>query len=121
MNILKLILILFSVTVLQSCMIHNPKEEDCFVKEIEVVEISEGGVKDLVFHDTNGDFFYINRGLENGFTIENATAAVLNKKVTLHIYESWQGKDSKHISQLEVDGDVLYTEFGGKLAVTLNN
>ncbi len=90
-------------------------------KKIEVVRISEGGVKDLVFHDKDDNFFYINRGLENGFTMENATEAILNKKATLHITESWQGKDSKHIAQLEVNGNVLYTEFGDGLTVNLNH
>lgn len=121
MNALKITIVIFLAVMLQSCIINNPKEEDCFIKEIEVVEISEGGVKDLVFHDKNGDFFYINRGLENGFTLENAKEAILNKKATLHIAESWQGKDSKHIAQLEVEGNVLYSEFNGKLAVTLNH
>jgi hypothetical protein len=121
MNSIKIILAIVSVVLLQSCLIHNVRAEDCFIKEIEVVEISEGGVKDLVFHDKNGNFFYINRGLENGFTIENANKAVLNKKATLHIAESWQGKDSKHIAQLEVNGNVLYTEFNGEFAVTLNH
>lgn len=120
-TIKKISLGIFTACLMTSCFIHNPKEEDCFIKEIEVVEISEGGVKDLVFHDKNGDFFYINRGLENGFTIENATEAVLNKKAKLHIANSWMGEDGKHISQLEVDGNVLYTEFNGALAVTLNH
>ncbi|RDK88826.1 hypothetical protein [Marinirhabdus gelatinilytica] len=120
MKPLKIFIALISVVVLQSC-IHNPEKEDCFVKEIEVVKISEGGVKDLVLHDAEGNFFYINRGLENGFTMENATEAILNKIATLHIAESWQGKDSKHIAQLEVDGNVIYTEFGDGLTVNLNH
>ncbi|QIE59514.1 hypothetical protein G5B37_08045 [Rasiella rasia] len=117
----KISLLIFAASLMTSCLIHNPKKEDCFIKEIEVVKISEGGVKDLVFHDKDGNFFYINRGLENGFTIENATEAVLNKKVKLHIANSWMGENSKHISQLEVDGNILYTEFNGDLAVTLNH
>jgi len=121
MKALKITIVILLTAILQSCIIQNPKKEKCFIKEIEVVKVSEGGVKDLVFHDKNGDFFYINRGLENGFTLENAKEAVLNKKATLHIAESWLGKNTKHISQLEVEGNVLYTEFNGKLAVTLNH
>ncbi len=108
---LKIIIALFFVVLLQSCIIQNPKKEDCITKEIKVVKVTEGGVKDLVFHEANGDFYYINRGLENGFTIEDTEAAVLNKTVTLHLYKFWFGTESEHISQLEVSGDVLYSEF----------
>ena len=114
MKSLKIILVAFSVAVLQSCSIQNPKVEDCITKEIKVVKVTEGGVKDLVFHEANGDFYYINRGLENGFTIENTEEAVLNKTVTLHLYKFWFGTESEHISQLEVNGDVLYSEFPEK-------
>ncbi|WP_432411944.1 hypothetical protein [Rasiella sp. SM2506] len=114
MKTLKIILVIFSVAVLQSCSIQNPKKEDCITKEIKVVKITEGGVKDLVFHEANGDFYYINRGLENGFTIEGTEEAVLNKTVTLHLYKFWFGTESEHISQLEVHGDVLYSEFPEK-------
>lgn len=116
---INVVLCLLAVFVLQSCVIHNPKPEDCFTKEIEVVKITEGGVKDLVFHEANGDFYYINRGLENGLTIEGVEDTVLNKKVTLHLYKFWFGVESEHISQLEVDGKTIYTEFGG-ITVALN-
>lgn len=111
MNKLKFIVFIISIVLLQSCIIENPKEEDCITKEIKVAKVTEGGVKDLVFHEANGDFYYINRGLENGFTIENTKEAVLNKTVTLHLYKFWFGTESEHISQLEVNGDVLYSEF----------
>ena len=96
---------------LQGCVIQHPEKADCISKEIKVTNVSEGGEKDLVLHEANGDFYYINRGLENGFTIEGAKAAILNKTVTLHLYKFWFGIESEHISQLEVDGTVLYSEF----------
>ncbi len=111
MKRLKLTLIIFLAALLQGCIIQNRNQEDCIVKEIKVVKVTEGGVKDLVFHEANGDFYYINRGLENGFTLEETKAAVLNKTITLHLYTFWFGTESEHISQLEVAGDVLYSEF----------
>jgi hypothetical protein len=119
MKIATFVLVIISVLVLQSCIINNPDPDDCVTKEIEVVEITEGGVKDLVFHEKNGDFYYINRGLENGFTLQAAEEAVLNKTITLHLYKFWFGVESEHISQLEVDGKILYSEFGG-VTVALN-
>lgn len=102
-----------------SCMIRNSTKEDCAVKTIQVEKIEEGGVKDLVLYDAQGDIYYINRGLEHSFTMEGATEAILNKTVTLHLHTSWFGRDSKHICQLEADGSILYTEFPtGKGIVT---
>ncbi len=120
MKTLKLFLTLVSVAVLQGCIIQNPKKEDCITKEIKVVKVTEDGVKELVLHEANGDFYYINRGLENGFTIQETEAAVLNKTVTLHLYKFWFGTESEHISQLEVNGDVLYSEFP-KSSTALNH
>ena len=115
----KSILLATIATVMTSCMIQNPDKEDCFIVEMNVTDISEGGVKDLVFHNAEGDFYYINRGLENGFTLDTAKEAILNKNATLHIVETWLGSESKHVAQLTVDGEVLYTEFNGKLEVLL--
>tara|TARA_R110002072_G_scaffold7503_2_gene40860 strand:- start:652980 stop:653345 length:366 start_codon:yes stop_codon:yes gene_type:complete len=120
MKAIKYILIVLLAVVFQSCLITNPSEEKSNIVEMKVTKISEGGVKDLVFHNAEGDFYYINRGLENGFTLENAREAVLNKNVKLHLSESWIGTESRHISQLEVDGHILYTEFDGELTVQLN-
>ena len=115
----KSILILASLTVLvifgsvfffKGLIISNPSEAESQVKEIVVYKISEGGVKDIVFTEKNGNFFYINRGLEQGYTLEQMEKEVLNKKVTLHLAKTIMGM-SNHISQLSVDGKVLYTEF----------
>ncbi|MDX1463448.1 MAG: hypothetical protein R3359_10355 [Marinirhabdus sp.] len=111
-------LVLLALTT--SCIISNPDQEDCKVITMKVTKISEGGVKDLVFHNAEGDFYYINRGLENGFTLANAETAVLNKSATLHLAETWLGSNSNHIAQLEVDGKILYTEFNGELEVLAN-
>lgn len=119
MRTLKVIVSIIAVLLLQSCIINNPDPEDCVVREIKVVSVSEGGVNDVVFHEPNGDFYYINRGLENSLTLEGVENAVLNKTVTLHLYKFWFGVESEHISQLEVDGKVMYSEFED-ITVALN-
>ena len=118
-RLLNTMLLVFVMMLLQSCIINNPDPDDCVVKDIKVVKITEGGVKDLVLHEANGDFYYINRGLESGFTMEGAKEVILNKTVTLHLYKFWFGVESEHISQLEVDGKIIYSEFGG-ITVALN-
>ena len=97
---------------LLSCIIHNPKPEDCEIVEARIVRISEGGVKDIVFHSTNGDYFYINRGLEQGLNLEELNNLVLNKSVTLHLAKVLGGSVvSEHISQLTLNDSIIYTEF----------
>lgn len=91
--------------------IRNTTPEGCEVKELVVTKVYEGGVKDIVFENTEGDFFYINRGLERGYTLEGLETQVLNKKATLHLAKVLNGMTSNHISQLAVEGKVLFTEF----------
>ena len=109
-TIKKLLSLSTFVLVLSSCLIQNAQPEDCVTKEIVVREIKESTSYDIVFKEENNDWYYINRGLEQGMTIEGLEKEVLNKKVTLHLYKFWFGT-SEHISQLTVDGNVLFTEF----------
>ena len=108
---IKKTLILLAIPLLMvSCIIQNAQPEDCETKEIVVTEIKEGTSYDIVFKEKNDDRYYINRGLEHGLSMEELEEQVLNKKVTLHLYKFWFGT-SEHISQLTVDGNVLFTEF----------
>ncbi|KAA3620963.1 MAG: hypothetical protein DWP94_11355 [Flavobacterium sp.] len=109
-TIKKIVLLLLLALLFSSCIIQNPKPEDCDVKEIIVAKIYEGGTLDIVFAEENGDFYYINRGLEQGFTLSEMEEIVLNKKVTLHLAKVITGT-SNHIAQLALEEDVIYTEF----------
>lgn len=90
--------------------INNPDPKNCEIKEIVVSKIYEGGVKDIVFDHENGGVYYINRGLENGLTLEGMEEKVLNKKVTLHLAKNFSGT-TRHIAQLQLGEEVIYTEF----------
>ncbi len=95
-----------------SCIIQNPKSEACEVVQIKVIHISEGGVKAIVFHNEGKDqFYYINRGLEQGLNLDSLKTKVLNKTVTLHLAKVLGGRTSSHIAQLAFNNDVIYTEF----------
>ena len=98
------------VFILKSSIIQNPSPEDCQLKEMTVSSIYEGGVKDIVFANANGDFYYINRGLERGLTLAEMEQKVLNKKVTLHLANTLMGT-SNHIAQLAVENEIVFTEF----------
>jgi len=82
------------------------------VVELQVAHISEGGVKDIVFHNRGKDrFYYINRGLEQGLILDSLKTKVLNKTVTLHIAKVMGGKTTPHIAQLAMNDEIIYTEF----------
>ena len=78
--------------------------------------IFEGGTKDATFRLTEyqGKMFYINRGLENGLNLEDLKVNLIGKKVTLKYPSHWTPLDPmntiKHVSILEHDGEVLYSE-----------
>ena len=111
-NIYKSTVILLLTLLMTSCIIQNPKPEECEVVQITVAHISEGGVKDIVFHNTGKDkFYYINRGLEQGLNLDYLKTKVLNKTVTLHLAKVLGGRTSNHIAQLALDDDIIYTEF----------
>ena len=104
-------LLLTSVFLLKSCIIQNTKPENCVVIEVKVTRITEGGVKDIVFYDDGKDFYYINRGLEQGLNLDSLKTKVLNKTVTLHLAKILGGVTSEHISQLAMGEEIIYTEF----------
>ena len=95
---------------LQSCIINNPQPESCAVVEVKIVKISEGTSYDIMFRDSHGDRYYINRGLEQGLNLDSLNAKVLNKTVTLHLPKLALGT-SEHIAQMAIEDEVIFTEF----------
>lgn len=108
----RIFLALLAISLLvTSCIIQNPKPEECEVMTITVSRVYEGGVKDIVFANASGDFYYINRGLEQGLTIEGMEKKVLHKEVTVHLAKVLFGSTTNHIAQLAVEDEVVFTEF----------
>ena len=72
-----------------------------------VVDIYEGGVKDVVLRlkDDNASY-YINRGLEAGMDIKGLKEKLIGNTIELNYH-----KPSKHIYKLEFNDEVLYDEF----------
>lgn len=90
-------------------------ESDC-VKISGVVEsIREGGDKDIVFKiQDQKTQFYINRGLEQGFTIDELKDRLIGKNVTILYPEHWTMIDGfstiKHLSVLKHNGETIFSE-----------
>ncbi len=95
-----------------SCIIKDPKPEDCVIQTETIINIKEGTSFDIVFSDSHGDHYYINRGLERGLNLDSLNAKVLNKSVNLHLAKVLGGLViSEHITQLSVDDAIIFTEF----------
>lgn len=93
-----------------SCIINNPKPEECEVITTTIIKIEEGSSYDIVFRTNGTDYYYINRGLEQGLNLDSLNAKVLNKTVTLHLPRLIFGT-SEHISQLTVGDEIIFSEF----------
>lgn len=93
-----------------SCIINNPKPEECDIEVEKIINIKEGTSFDIIFSDSHGDHYYINRGLERGLNLDSLNAKVLNKTVTLHLPKLFYGT-SEHIAQLAIGDEIIFTEF----------
>ncbi|WP_298531156.1 hypothetical protein [uncultured Algibacter sp.] len=97
---------------LNSCIIKDPKPEQCIVQTKKITTINQGASFDIIFSDSQGDLYYINRGLERGLNLDSLNTKVLNKTVTLHLAKVFGGlATSEHIAQLSVENKIIFTEF----------
>ncbi|WP_299127904.1 hypothetical protein [uncultured Winogradskyella sp.] len=110
-TVLGFALVIGCVLALKSCIIQNVQPEDCTIIDVRITKITEGTSFDIIFHDDGTDFYYINRGLEQGLNLEALKRKVLNKTVTLHLANIMGGITSEHISQMALDDEIIFTEF----------
>ena len=93
----------------------TPAEKDCFVVKGTVAHIYEGGVKDVVFV-LNGQkqYFYINRGLEQGLNLAVLKKQLHGKEIIIKYPDYWSlldpGKSIRHISKVEYAGKTVFSE-----------
>jgi hypothetical protein len=102
---IRLIGFVFFGILLNSCIVQNPKREAC-----EVVETAVTNFLDIVIDNGDEPFYCVNRGLEQVLIVENIESKILNKKVTLQLAKTITGT-SKHIAQLAVENEIIYSEF----------
>ncbi len=103
------ILFLVLVVYLAAHNIRVPGEAKTLERSIRVDTIYEGGIKDIVFEQKDGDLYYINRGLEQGFTLEALRKGLLNKTVTLRVPNVLAGP-SAHIEEMRVGDSIIFDE-----------
>ena len=91
-------------------LIKDPKPEDCVVKTIRVTDITEGAGFDIIFTDTTGTRYYINRGVEQGLELNSLKKMAIGKEATIHLPTFAIGV-SEHIAQVVIADSIIYTEF----------
>jgi len=80
-----------------------------------VTKIEEGAGFDIVITLKNDShYYYINRGLQQGLTIEKLQKEILNKKVALYPIHRWtiftRDKIMGHVSKLMIGDRVIFNE-----------
>ena len=89
-------------------------EDELQVAEGKIERIFEGGTKDIVFKLRDSDkTYYINRGIEQGYSITDLRANLIGREVTIKYPEYWSllSGGSRHLSKLEYRGEVVFSEF----------
>jgi hypothetical protein len=104
------LVVLITLFFFKSCVIYNPKAAECKIVATKIIELRTGPTFDIQFKSDKGQHYYINRGIESGLNLDSLKTKVLNKTVTLHLPKMIYGP-SKHIAQLAVEENILYTEF----------
>ena len=100
---------ILSIILLQSCVVENPKIDDCKVRTIVVKDVLNGNYKDIKI-SSGTDYFYIYNGLDKGFTVEGLKQTLVGKQVDVYLPKFFIGS-SEYIAQLKVDNEILYSEF----------
>jgi len=111
------ILIAIVVLIVLVLILFDNSKENSFLVVEKVINVDEGGVKDLVIELENSKIkYYINRGFENGFEIGKSRNELLGENVVLYYAKNWTplapfGTTSKHITYLSLNNKVFYSEF----------
>ncbi len=123
MNTKYLVIVMGTVFLVLAVLIFRPvplpDEKDCLVIKGKVLEIHEGGAKDIVFRLSGDDrTFYVNRGIERGLTLERLRTELLGKEITIKYPRYWTplGNSSKHISKIESSGRIIF--YGDRLNIS---
>ncbi|WP_299435112.1 hypothetical protein [uncultured Aquimarina sp.] len=100
--------------------IRNVQPDEVIEITGKVTQIKDGGGFDIAITLENDDhYYYINRGLEQGLTIEELQKELLNKKVTLYPIHRWtiftRDKIMGHISKLMIEDRVIFNELNNDI------
>lgn len=111
--------IILSLVILSLLPVPKLPENELTVVKGTVSDIFEAGEMDIVFTlKENGVQYYINRGIEQGLSIEKLKEDLIMQKVTIKYPEYWtplKFTNTHHLSKLIFEGQVIYTEVSSDL------
>ncbi len=90
--------------------------ENCEKITGEVINVFKGsGKNDIVINLKNdGNYYYVNRGLERGLNLEALQTQLINNNITLYYVKHWSLLDpynkTRHVARLDFDGNKIYNE-----------
>ncbi len=100
--------------------VRNVQPDDVMKIEGMVINIQEASGYDIVITLENDEhYYYINRGMLHGLTVEQLNTDILNKKVTLYAIKRWtiftRDGNMGHIAKLLIDNKELYNEINNTI------
>lgn len=102
--------VLLCVMLFKLLVIKETRPDECLVTQIKITAIEAGSSFDIFFTADTGQRYYINRGLEQGLTLNSLKKTTLNRTASVHLAKFALGV-SNHISQLQVGDSIIFTEF----------
>ena len=110
--------LIFAIVVLVLIVIFRPipqiQREQALKHKGVVQSIFAADDQDIVFKLEDGMEFHLNRGKEQGLDIDSLSQLYKRKELLFLYPDYWSilaAKQVKHLSQVEFDGKVIYTEF----------
>ncbi len=100
--------------------VRNVQPDDVMKIEGIVINVQEASGYDIVITLENDEhYYYINRGMLHGLTVEQLNTDILNKKVTLYAIKRWtiftRDGNMGHIAKLLIDNKELYNEINNTI------
>nr|WKN34275.1 hypothetical protein K4G66_18005 [Tunicatimonas sp. TK19036] len=94
-------------------------EDEALTVKGEVIHVAEGSSHDVVLTLADVDeHFYINRALEEDFTLPALKEKLLRKEVEIKYPSYWTPLDPtsqvRHVSKLSIDEEVIFSELKQK-------
>jgi len=96
--------------------IMSPNESDCTIVRGEVTNLmgNDNTFDISLFLENDDAYYYVNRGLENGLSINELEESLLHQFAEVHYVRHWsllnfKGK-RRHIARIKVGNELLYDE-----------
>jgi len=117
-QLLASMLIMAFVTLLFLAFSPLPKatHQNCEKITGQVINVFQGGGEnDIVINIKNdGNYYYLNRGLEKGLDLEALQTQLTNNNITLYYVKHWSLLDlynqTRHVARLDFNGAKIYNE-----------